>query len=101
MTTQPKTKSPVDFPIAMASSVWDEAMTRTIALSQEISSFVMARVSEDVGAWTRLASCKDAAQLMDCQQQYARKAAEDYAAEGQKLCRMLTEQPKKAAPAAA
>lgn len=75
--------------IRAAGGVWNDWMQQTLAISQEVSSFVMARASEDLGALTQLAGCKDPVQFFTCQQQHAQKAAEDYIAEGQKLGRMI------------
>jgi hypothetical protein len=76
-------------PMLMTASLWNEWMRQAFALSQEVSSFVMARASEDIGALTRLASCRDPAQFLECQQQFAQKAAGDYLAEGQKIAGMI------------
>lgn len=76
-------------PALMTANLWNEWMRQALALSQEVSSFVMARASEDIGTWARLASCKDPAQFLECQQQFVQKAAGDYFAEGQKIASMV------------
>ena len=73
-----------------AGNLWDGWMKRNLAMSQEISGFVLERLNEGMGAWARLAECKDPIQLLECQRQLAQKAIEDFAAEGQKISQMMT-----------
>jgi len=93
---------PTDMSITkMAASSWDpssilamnqkalECWTRAIsALTEEMGHFVQARLQEDMGTWTKLTSCKDPTQAIECQRQYAEKAATDYFDEANKLSRL-------------
>ena len=85
----------------MAASSWDpssilamnqkalECWARAIsALTEEMGHFVQARLQEDMGTWTKLTSCKDPNQALECQRQYAEKAATDYFDEANKLSRL-------------
>jgi len=64
---------------------WVRGMT---ALSEEVSHFIQARLQEDMGTWTKLTSCKDVNQALECQRQYAGKMVSDYMEEANKLSRL-------------
>jgi hypothetical protein len=60
-----------------------------LAISQETTRFMQARLEEDVAAWSELAACRNPGDFRDCQQRFATKAAEEYAAEFGKLSQMV------------
>ncbi len=63
--------------------------TRSLAVfSAEMGQFMQARMQEDLGAWTKLASCKDASQAFEYQRQFMQKAASDYLNEMSKIARL-------------
>ena len=89
MTTETKGPNGAAQPLFAAGNLWNGWMKRGLAISQELSGFVMERVNEDVAAWAELAECKNPLQLMERQQQLVQKAIADYAAEGQKITQMM------------
>lgn len=76
-------------PVGVASNLWSGWVQQALSISQELSTFMMDRVSDDMTGWSQLAACKDPAEWLSCQQQLAQKSANAYLAEGQKIGRMM------------
>lgn len=64
---------------------WTRCMS---GLTTEISRFLQARLQEDLGIWTKLASCKDLNEALECQNRFVQKAASDYFDEASTLSRL-------------
>jgi hypothetical protein len=61
------------------------------AFTSEIVNFAQSRLQEDMSAWSRLMECKQPADALECQRQFAQKMASDYAEEAGKLTRLMTQ----------
>lgn len=64
---------------------WTRGMS---ALGEELGEFVQARLQQDMGMWSKFASCRDMTQAFEFQRQYAQKAVSDYLDEAGKLTRL-------------
>lgn len=58
-------------------------------LSHEMAQFMQARLNEEAAMWEKLAACRDAAEIMQCQSEFAARTGTDYAAASQKLSRLM------------
>ena len=66
-----------------------ECWTRAVAtVTEEMSQFLQTRVQEGLGMWSKLATCKDMGQVLECQYEFAQKAATDYLDEARKLSQL-------------
>jgi phasin family protein len=69
-----------------AFQAWAENMSQ---LSQEMAQFMQSRLKEEAAMWQKLASCRDPAELLQCQSEFAAKTGTDYADAAQKLSRLM------------
>jgi hypothetical protein len=69
-----------------AFEAWAHNMSK---LSQEMAEFMQARLKEEGALWEKLASCRDAAELLQCQSEFAARTGTDYAEAAQKLSRLM------------
>jgi hypothetical protein len=81
-----------------AMRAWMDSATR---LQADTTAFWTGRVSKDVAAMTALARCTTPAEVMDAQMTYARDAAADFYAEGQRMMRIVNDAAKLGMPGAA
>lgn len=58
------------------------------AFAEEIAQFTKARLSESAESWQVLATCKTPADALECHQRYARKAADQYFEQANKLTQL-------------
>jgi hypothetical protein len=58
-------------------------------LSQEMAQFMQSRLKEEAAMWEKLAGCRDASDLLQCQSEFAAKTGTDYAEAAQKLSRLM------------
>ncbi len=67
-----------------------EAWARNMSkLSQEMAQFMQSRLKEEAAMWEKLAACRDARELLQCQSEFATKTGTDYAEAAQKLSRLM------------
>lgn len=60
------------------------------ACEQELAMFGMARFTRDFEAWSALARCRNVGEILQCQTDFAQKAAAEYSAEADKLFQLVT-----------
>lgn len=65
---------------------WARNMSK---LSQEMAQFMQSRLKEEAAMWEKLAGCRDASELLQCQSEFATKTGTDYAEAAQKLSRLM------------
>ncbi|HEY3919331.1 MAG TPA: phasin family protein [Stellaceae bacterium] len=65
---------------------WARNMSK---LSQEMAQFMQARLKQEAAMWEKLASCHDAAEVIQCQGEFASKTGTDYVDAAQKLSRLM------------
>lgn len=65
---------------------WAHGMSK---LSNEMAQFMLTRLREESAMWEKLAACRDPADLIECQSQFAAKTGTDYAEAAQKLSRLM------------
>jgi hypothetical protein len=61
-----------------------------VVAAQEIGTFAQLRLQEDIATWPKLIAARDAMELVDCQQRFLTKAAEQYVQESVKLLKIMT-----------
>ena len=59
------------------------------ALSGELTRFIQDRLSDDMAAWSALASCRTPEQALECQRRFAERATAQYAEEIAKLSQLM------------
>jgi hypothetical protein len=65
---------------------WAHNMSK---LSQEMAQFMQSRLKEEAAMWEKLAACRDASELLQCQSEFAAKTGSDYTEAAQKLSRLM------------
>jgi len=65
---------------------WARNMSK---LSQEMAQFMQSRLKEEAAMWEKLAACRDASELLQCQSEFAAKTGSDYTEAAQKLSRLM------------
>lgn len=65
---------------------WANSMAK---LSNEMAQFMLTRLREEAGMWEKLAACRNAADVIECQSQFVAKTGRDYAESAQKLSRLM------------
>jgi hypothetical protein len=65
---------------------WARNMSK---LSQEMAQFMQSRLKEVAAMCEKLAACHDAADIVQCQSEFASKTGRDYAEAAQKLSRLM------------
>jgi Phasin protein len=58
-------------------------------LSGELTRFIQDRLSDDMAAWSALASCRTAEEAFECQRRFAEKATAQYSEEITKLSQLM------------
>jgi hypothetical protein len=69
-----------------AFATWAQGMSK---LSQEMAQLMQARLQQEAEMWGKLAACRDPADLVQCQSEFATKIGTDYAEAAQKLSRLM------------
>lgn len=65
---------------------WARNMSK---LSQEMAQFMQARLKQEAAMWEKLAACRDASEVIQCQSEFASKTGTDYVDAAQKLSRLM------------
>lgn len=65
---------------------WARNMSK---LSQEMAQFMESRLKDEAAMWDKLAGCRDASDVLQCQSEFASKTGSDYVAAAQKLSRLM------------
>ena len=81
--------APFDTIFAFNRSAFETWASNMSKLSQEMGQFMQSRLKEEAAMWEKLAACHDAAELMQCQSEFAAKTGTDYAEAAQKLSRLM------------
>jgi len=85
----PEASAPFDTIFAFNRSAFEAWAHNMSKLSQEMAQFMQSRLKEEAAMWEKLATCRDAADLMHCQGEFAAKTGTDYAEAAQKLSRLM------------
>jgi len=67
-------------------ATWAQGMSK---LSQEMAQFMQLRLQKEAAMWEKLAACRDPADIVQCQSEFASKIGTDYAEAAQKLSRLM------------
>lgn len=65
---------------------WARNMSK---LSQEMAQFMEARLKQEAAMWEKLAGCRDATDVLQCQGEFASRTGSDYVEAAQKLSRLM------------
>src|SRR5579875_3355590 len=65
---------------------WARNMSK---LSQEMAQLMQSRLKEESAMWEKLAACRDTADVVQCQSEFAAKTGSDYVEAAQKLSRLM------------
>jgi len=81
--------APFDTFFAFNRSAFENWARNMSKLSQEMAQFMQSRLKEEAAMWEKLAACHDAADVIQCQSEFATKTGTDYAEAAQKLSRLM------------
>jgi hypothetical protein len=84
-----ETGAPFDTIFAFNRNAFESWARNMSKLSQEMAEFMQSRLKEEAAMWEKLAACHDAAEMMQCQSEFAARTGTDYAAAAQKLSRLM------------
>jgi hypothetical protein len=85
----PESGAPFDTIFAFNRNAFEAWAHNMSKLSQEMAQFMQSRLKEEGAMWEKLAACRDAAELMQCQSEFAARTGTDYAEAAQKLSRLM------------
>jgi hypothetical protein len=84
-----ETSAPFDTIFAFNRGAFESWARNMSKLSQEMGQFMQSRLKEEAAMWEKLAGCRDASELLQCQGEFAAKTGSDYAEAAQKLSRLM------------
>jgi len=84
-----ETGAPFDTIFAFNRNAFESWARNMSKLSQEMAQFMQSRLKEEAAMWEKLAGCRDASDLLQCQSEFAAKTGTDYAEAAQKLSRLM------------
>ena len=84
-----ETGAPFDTIFAFNRNAFESWARNMSKLSQEMAQFMQSRLKEEAAMWEKLAGCRDASELLQCQSEFATKTGTDYAEAAQKLSRLM------------
>ena len=84
-----ETSAPFDTIFAFNRGAFESWARNMSKLSQEMAQFMQSRLKEEAAMWEKLAGCRDASDLLQCQSEFAAKTGTDYAEAAQKLSRLM------------
>jgi hypothetical protein len=85
----PEAGAPFDTFFAFNRGAFENWARNMSKLSQEMAQFMQSRLKEEAAMWEKLAACHDAAEVIQCQSEFAAKTGTDYAEAAQKLSRLM------------
>jgi len=85
----PESGAPFDTIFAFNRNAFEAWAHNMSKLSQEMAQFMQSRLKEEAAMWEKLAGCRDASDLLQCQSEFAAKTGTDYAEAAQKLSRLM------------
>jgi hypothetical protein len=88
-TAAPESGAPFDTIFAFNRNAFETWAHNMSKLSQEMAQFMQSRLKEEGAMWEKLAACRDAAELLQCQSEFASRTGTDYAEAAQKLSRLM------------
>ncbi|HWE75156.1 MAG TPA: phasin family protein [Stellaceae bacterium] len=88
-TAAPEPGAPFDTIFAFNRNAFEAWAHNMSKLSQEMAQFMQSRLKEEGAMWEKLAACRDPAELLQCQSEFAAKTGTDYAEAAQKLSRLM------------
>lgn len=88
-TAAPEPGAPFETIFAFNRNAFETWANNMSKLSQEMAQFMQSRLKEEGAMWEKLAACRDPAELLQCQSEFAAKTGTDYAEAAQKLSRLM------------